>query len=348
MTLHQYLARRAAALRDITAEKVVRVTAVSSVVAIAGLSLGFAPSFSITKDMGRATASPNPLAGERLYVDPGSNARRQADSWRTSRSADARALDIIAQQPQAYWINEWAGNPKNAVKKIVAQVGSADALPVLVAYNIPNRDCGSHSAGGAKDAPAYKRWIRDFAAGLSGKASVVVLEPDALAGKCANTERTDLIRDAVQVLKSAGAAVYIDAGNPNWIPANTMSDRLKLAGVGMADGFALNVSNFYRNHENVAYGEKVSRLIGGKHFIIDTSRNGNGSPNGEWCNPAGRALGSAPTVETGHKLVDAFLWIKRPGESDGRCSGGPNAGKFWGDYALELAKRQPPSLAVNN
>ena len=132
----------------------------------------------------------------------------------------------------------------DAVKKIVAQVGSADALPVLVAYNIPNRDCGSHSAGGAKDAPAYKRWIRDFAAGLSGKASVVVLEPDALAGKCANTERTDLIRDAVQVLKSAGAAVYIDAGNPNWIPANTMSDRLKLAGVGMADGFALNVSNF--------------------------------------------------------------------------------------------------------
>jgi endoglucanase len=348
MTLHQYLARRAAALRDVTAEKIVRLAAVSSVVAVAGVSMGFAPAFSITKDMGRATSTPNPLAGEKLYVDPASNARRQADNWRTSRSADARVLDIIAQQPQAFWINEWAGNPKSAVKNIVAQVGRADALPVLVAYNIPNRDCGSHSAGGAKNGAAYKRWIRDFAAGLSGKASIVVLEPDALAAECANQERTDLLRDAVQVLKSAGAAVYIDAGNPNWIPANVMGDRLNKAGISMADGFALNVSNFYRNSDNIAYGEKVSRVVGGKHFIIDTSRNGNGSSNGEWCNPAGRALGNAPTVETHHKLVDAFLWIKRPGESDGACGGGPNAGKWWGDYALQLAKRQPAALAVNN
>jgi endoglucanase len=341
MTLHKYLAR-------FRVQNVLRVTAISAVAGIAGISMGFAPSFSITKEMGEGTASPNPLSEEKLFVDPASNARRQADNWRTTRPEDARAIDVIAQQPQAFWINEWAGNPKAAVKKIVTQVGRADALPVLVAYNIPNRDCGSHSAGGAKDGAAYKRWIRDFAAGLMGKKSVVVLEPDALAGKCADGERSDLMRDAVQVLKSAGAFVYIDAGNPNWIPANTMGERLKAAGIAQADGFALNVSNFYRNAENIAYGEKVSRVVGGKHFIIDTSRNGNGSSDGQWCNPAGRALGNAPTAVTGHRLVDAFLWIKRPGESDGRCSGGPNAGKWWGDYALDLAKRQPASLAVNN
>ncbi|HEY0673228.1 MAG TPA: glycoside hydrolase family 6 protein [Longimicrobiales bacterium] len=348
MMLKQYLFRRNAAVRGQAAEKVVRVTAISSVVAVAGLSLGFAPSFSITKDMGDATARPNPLANARLFVDPASNARRQADSWRSSRPDQARALDIIAQQPQAFWINEWAGNPKSAVRSIVTKVGKANALPVLVAYNIPNRDCGSHSAGGAKDGKAYQRWIRDFAAGLSGRKSVVVLEPDALAGKCADGERTQLMRDAVQVLKSAGAAVYIDAGNPNWIAADVMGRRLNEAGIAQADGFALNVSNFYRNAENIAYGEKVSRVVGGKHFIIDTSRNGNGSANGAWCNPGGRALGSAPTAETGHRLVDAYLWIKRPGESDGRCGGGPNAGKWWGQYALELAQRQPAALAVNN
>lgn len=348
MTLQQYLARRAAALGSTAAEKIVRVTAVSSVVAVAGLSLGFAPSFSTTKEMGRGTASPNPISGEKLFVDPASNARRQADSWRTSRSQDARAIDVIAQQPQAFWINEWAGNPRNAVKKIVSQVGRADALPVLVAYNIPNRDCGSHSAGGARDGAAYQRWIREFAAGLSGRKSVVVVEPDALAGKCADGARSELLRDAVQVLKAAGAAVYLDAGNPNWIAAKVMSERLKQAGVAQADGFALNVSNFYRNAENIAYGEQVSRLIGGKHFIIDTSRNGNGSANGAWCNPRGSALGSAPTAQTGHPLVDAFLWIKRPGESDGRCNGGPNAGKWWGDYALQLAERQPAALAARN
>ena len=329
-------------------QNIIRIATVSAVVGIAGISTGFAPSFSLVKEMGKGTATPNPLSGEKLFVDPGSNARREADNRRASDPAEARALDIIAQQPQAFWINEWAGNPRSAVKKIVTQVGRADALPVLVAYNIPNRDCGSHSAGGANDGRAYKKWIRDFAAGFAGKKAVVVVEPDALAGKCADAERTALIKDAVQVLKSAGAAVYIDAGNPNWIPANVMSQRLLEAGVGQADGFALNVSNFYRNAENIAYGEKLSRLIGGKHFIIDTSRNGNGSAGGAWCNPRGSALGSAPTARTGHHLIDAFLWIKRPGESDGKCNGGPNAGKFWGDYALDLAKRQPASLALNN
>ena len=326
----------------------VRAAFIFAVVSMAGFSYGFAPSFDMTKEMGRASASPNPLAGEKLFVDPGSNARRQADSWRSSRPADAKLIDIIAQQPQAVWIGEWSGNPRGAVSNMVKQIGSVDALPVMVAYNIPNRDCGSHSAGGAKNAAAYKRWIRDFAAGLSGKKSVIVLEPDALAGDCGGAERTDLLSDAVQVLKSAGAAVYIDAGHANWVAANVMGERLKAAGIALADGFALNVSNYYRNADNIGYGESVSRLVGGKHFIIDTSRNGNGSANGEWCNPRGRALGSAPTVATGHRLVDAFLWIKRPGESDGACAGGPNAGQWWGDYALELAKRQPAALAANN
>jgi cellulase/cellobiase CelA1 len=34
----------------------------------------------------------------------------------------------------------------------------------------------------------------------------------------------------------------------------------------------------------------------------------------------------------------AFLWIKTPGESDGSCGGGPQAGKWWADYALELSR----------
>ena len=347
MTRQTYLQRCGA-----SSNKVLRVASVSLIAGV-GVFSGFAPSFDSAKDMGRASATPNPLSNARLFVDPASNARRQADEWRTKRPADARAVGIIAQQPQAFWVNEWAGDPKNAVKAIVRKAGSASALPVLVAYNIPNRDCGSHSAGGARDGSSYRKWIRGFAAGLSGQRSVVVLEPDATAGtRCLNgealTERYDLLRDAVQVLKSAGAAVYIDAGNPNWIAASEMGSRLKRAGIAQADGFALNVSNFYRDRENIAYGERVSAAVAGKHFVIDTSRNGNGSPNGEWCNPAGRAIGNAPTAETEHRLVDAFLWIKRPGESDGKCSGGPSAGKWWSDYALDMAKRQPPQLALNN
>jgi endoglucanase len=107
--------------------------------------------------------------------------------------------------------------------------------------------------------------------------------------------------------------------------------------VGRAQGFSLNVSNFNATSDEVAYGESISARIGGKHFVIDTSRNGNGS-DGQSCNPPGRALGTPPTAATGYPLVDAFLWIKIPGESDGPCQGGPPAGTWWPAYALELAE----------
>ncbi|MFJ4217673.1 glycoside hydrolase family 6 protein, partial [Streptomyces hydrogenans] len=58
-----------------------------------------------------------------------------------------------------------------------------------------------------------------------------------------------------------------------------------------------------------------------------------------WCNPPGRSLGVPPTDRTGDALVDAYLWIKRPGDSDGQCRGGPSAGTWWPEYALGLARR---------
>lgn len=307
-------------------------------------SVGFRSNLPATRELGRATARPNPFAGERLFIDPLSDARKSADQLRTRKPADAAMLDKIASQPQALWVAEWSGNPKTAVGAYVEQLTRVKALPVLVAYNIPARDCGWYSAGGARGAGAYRKWIRGFAEGLRGRKAVVILEPDALALQCesskAEAEQMSLIRDAVDVLQKNGAHVYIDAGNPYWVKAEDMAARLQRAGVANATGFALNVSNFYPNADNVRYGERVSRLIGGKHFIVDTSRNGRGAKGAEWCNPTGRGLGTSPTAETDHPLVDAFLWIKRPGESDGTCEGGPRAGQWWADYAVGLAKRQ--------
>ena len=77
--------------------------------------------------------------------------------------------------------------------------------------------------------------------------------------------------------------------------------------------------------------------------MIDTSRNGRG-PAGTWCNPKRRGLGARPTTETSNPRVDALLWIKVPGESDGTCNGGPPAGHWWPGYALGLARRASPKL----
>jgi endoglucanase len=174
----------------------------------------------------------------------------------------------------------------------------------------------------------------------------VVLEPDALAAMSCLSEadqrtRVDLIKYALDALRANPAAkVYLDAGHARWQSVATMASRLAAAGIASAAGFSLNVSNFVGDADNVAYGEQLSGAVGGKHFIIDSGRNGLGPTSDmQWCNPEGRAIGRRPTTRTGHSLVDAYLWIKTPGESDGACNGYPSSGTWMPEYALGLASR---------
>lgn len=290
------------------------------------------------------TTSVNPLLGAVLYVDPASSARRQAEEWRITRPSDAAAMDKIAAHAQAQWFGGWNADVRADADR--ATLAAAGAVPVFVAYNIPQRDCGGLSGGGGATPDAYRAWIAALADGIGTRRAVVVVEPDALAlMDCLSATdqqvRVDLLRYAVGVLRAKGKiSVYLDAGHSRWHSAATMADRLKRADVASAAGFALNVSNFQTTASNLAYGEELSRAVGGKRFVVDTSRNGLGpTADNQWCNPDGRALGAAPTASTGHALADAFLWVKRPGESDGACNGAPAAGQWWADYALGLAKR---------
>lgn len=298
----------------------------------------------LTVGGGTPGATQSPLAGKRLYVDPASPAARQAAAWQRSRPADAARMRRIAEQPQAIWMGDWNRNIRAEMDALVSQAQAARAVGVFVAYNIPYRDCGLHSAGGARRGADYRRWAAGMADGVRRRQSVVIIEPDGLATMdCLparlKDERYVLLRDAVQRLKSQGALVYIDAGNANWHQPAEMASRLRKAGVEMADGFALNVANFHATNVNVAYGERLSGMLGGKHFVIDTSRNGRGaSVVRDWCNARNQALGPVPTTNTGHRLVDAYLWVKTPGQSDGPCNGGPRAGEWWAEYALELSK----------
>lgn len=291
--------------------------------------------------------SGNPIAGATFWIDPNSNARKTADSWRASRPADAAQMDKIAVGSQAQWFGGWSGDIFTAVTNAVNTITGAGAVPVFVAYNIPQRDCGGLSGGGGATADAYKTWISAFARGLTGKRAVVILEPDALTqmdclSATDQATRVGLIQYAISVLKtaSAGVAVYLDGGHSAWKSASDQAARLTRASVAAADGFALNVSNFQYTSNSIAYGKAISALIGGKHFVIDTSRNGLGpTADNQWCNPAGRALGPGSSTATADPLVDAYLWIKAPGESDGACNGAPAAGAWWSDYALGLAQR---------
>ncbi|SNS87950.1 endoglucanase [Geodermatophilus saharensis] len=279
----------------------------------------------------------NPLTGMAFH---GPNTGAALAAARPGRSAaDTAALTELASVPVATWLGAWSGDVTATVRQEVAAARAAGAVPVLVTYNVPGRDCGGYSAGGAGSSAAYLDWVRAVVAGIGTAQAVVVVEPDALAQRCGDTaERTQLLRTAVGLLEAnPGTHTYLDAGNPTWVDAATMAGRLRAAGATDADGFALNVSNFETTASNLAYGRQVSSLLGGAHFVVDTSRNGNG-PGTDWCNPPGRALGERPTAATGEDRVDAYLWVKRAGESDGTCNGGPPAGTFWDSYAIGLVR----------
>jgi endoglucanase len=283
----------------------------------------------------------------KVFHAPYSNADQARRRLENAGSPDAVAAAKIADQPQARWFGSWSPDIKTVVTNFVNAADREGQLALMVAYNVPNRDCGQYSKGGAGDAEAYKKWIRDYAEGIGERRAVVVLEPDALPQlkQCLSepdqARRLELIQDAVMVLASKPkVAVYIDAGHSRWVPAPEMAERLRLAGISGARGFSLNVSNYIADAELVEYGKQVIAALGAPtHFIIDSSRNGNGpTEDNAWCNPKGRALGRAPTTETGEPALDAFVWVKNPGESDGECEGGPAAGQWFEERALEMAK----------
>ncbi|NEK58930.1 glycoside hydrolase family 6 protein [Geodermatophilus sabuli] len=270
----------------------------------------------------------------------GENTGAAQAAARPGRSAEEAALlSELARVPTATWLGAWSGDVTTAVRQGVTAARATGAVPVFVTYNVPGRDCGGYSAGGVDSSAAYLQWVRGVVAGIGTSTAVVVVEPDALAQLCGDpAERLSLLRSAVELLEAnPGTRTYLDAGNATWISAATMAERLRAAGATGADGFALNVSNFETTGTNVAYGQQVSSLLGGVHFVVDTSRNGKG-PGGDWCNPPGRSVGERPTAQTGQARVDAYLWIKRPGESDGTCNGGPAAGTFWDAYAIGLMR----------
>jgi endoglucanase len=287
------------------------------------------------------SSSPSSAIKGELWVDQYSHAANDARILKETNADDARRIQYIADQPMGQWLGEWSGNVEDFVRKSAMQ--SNGKILNFVLYNIPFRDCGSYSAGGTQP-ENYRQWVESVVRGLGSQKALLILEPDAIPQldclpPAAQSERLALLKDAVQILKKApGAKVYVDAGHPAWKPTDVMAERLLQAGVMAADGFALNISNFQTLETNISYGRTLrSRL--GKNFVIDTSRNGRGpDPDGVWCNPRSRALGRTPTLQTETEGVDAFLWVKRPGESDGSCNGGPGAGQWWREIALEMAR----------
>jgi endoglucanase len=279
-----------------------------------------------------------------LWVNPGSLPAEEEQLLSKEGDVTAAALvQQIASQPIAVWLTGPSSRTAllSTLHRDLAEAKLAGKTPVFVLYAIPDRDCGNYSAGGFPTNASYLSWSETIARTLRGHPAVVLMEPDSIAmlgrSSCTSITKTrlHLLDEAVRTYSRDHIDVYLDGGNSHWQKASVMATRLREAGVKYARGFFTNVSNFYGVDPERAYADRLSGMLGGAHFVIDVSRDGPGWA-GSWCNPDGAALGQNPHITLGDTPLDALLWVKTPGASDGTCNGGPAAGRWYQSYALSL------------
>ena len=319
-----------------------------TILAITGVIAVVAPAAAVVPRRGQP---PEPPARGTKIVASDLSKATDAAARAADGSAEQAAARYLSEQPTAVWLTP-EGDPVDVVGEriagLAAEARDQSARVAVVVYGLPERDCGGHSAGGL-EGDAYLEWTRAIGDALREAADtspIVILEPDslALAPECGNVdERVEQLSAAVEALAAESTWIYVDGGHSNWLAPAEMADlidRVDRASRGDGGrgirGFVTNVSNFEATDDEVDYAHDVASRLDDLHAIIDTGRNGAGS-NGEWCNPPGRLVGE-PGGTIGDDVVDTNLWVKPPGESDGDCNGGPAAGQWWPEAAVELTR----------
>jgi endoglucanase len=312
---------------------------------------------------GSNPAAPNPLAGLRFYVDRHRHpAWRQYRVYRKRHRRHAAALMLrVARQPKFQWFGRWNHPPRVAVKKYLqrARRRQPGAVPLLAAMRHQGKRCrGGYDGGGPREDARTRKWYRGFARGVGRRRVVIAFEPDSLGTlecirKGRRMARLRLLRYGVNVMsKLPNATIYLEGGASDWERAARTARQLRIIGISKVRGFMLNVTHYDWTRSNIRHGLEMSRLTGGKHFIVSTAFNGRGPVHyrkrvsgrtrriNVWCHPLKRGLGAPPTTATSRPdKVDAYMWIGRPGYSGGSCNGGLlPVGSWWPKRALMFAK----------
>jgi endoglucanase len=301
----------------------------------------------------------DPLAGAKFFADYfASLPARTATFWAAAYPSLAKKVSVIADEPNTERFGAWNGaDPASAVASYLDRAASEEpgTVPLLSTYRLVDGHCG-HYADPRAEQLAYHDWVAGLAQGIGEHPAVLFLEMDSLIttgclSPAGVTVRMAELRDAINVLSNdPHLVVYLDAGAADALHAKVAARLLLRAGVSKVEGFFLNSTHFDWTSREIRYGEEISRLTGGKHFVINTAENGQGplrprhpakEGNEVLCDPVGRGLGPLPTAHTGYRNVDAFAWIANPGVSGGACRpGAPPSGVWWPELALELVAHE--------
>jgi endoglucanase len=312
--------------------------------------------------LGLVAAPPanDPLTGARAFVDPQSQIADFVRNYGRSHPASASKLAVLTAQPGVQRYGNWTPNPgvqvsQYLVRAAAMQPGTVPELSTywIVASNKVHGHCHYYSDSPARQ-QAYHNWIEGLAHGIGDYRAILFLEEDSLItvgclSKHGLAVRMAELHDALNILsKVPRLVVYLDAGAADALQVHRAARLLRRAGVSEIQGFFLNATHFDWTLHEIKYGKEISKLTGGKHFVINTAQNGQGplvpkdrvhNGNEVLCNPPGRGIGPKPTFDTGYRNVDAFAWIQIPGKSGGECRpGAPKTGMFWPALALDLVK----------
>ena len=317
-----------------------------------------------------ASAGPlesNPLAEVKLFVDHDTPAWYQWRAYRSSgQKAKAALIWKIAREPRALWLGRFTRpNFDVKVRQRIDAARAQGSVPVFTVMRAQATSCGPHyMAGGRAEDARTRAWYDHLARAIGNDRVVIAFEPDSLGTiECQAPSRRDdrirLLRYGVSALsRLPNATIYLEGGASDWEPARRTASQLRAIGIAKVRGFMLNATHQDWTSNNIEHGLRISRLTGGKHFVINTAENGRGPihhwlPNGRrltvWCNPPHRGLGPPPTTQTANPMVDAYLWINRPGYGQS-CAGQKiawNAGRAL-TYARNATSWQSPPRGTSN
>jgi endoglucanase len=310
-------------------------------------------------------SAPNPLLGQRFFLDRMEPAYIQwMKEKRAGETAKANTIWKLAREPRFRWFGKFtAPRMQKKIRGFLdrVQCDQPGTVPLMVVMRHQGKGCsGTYRAGGVAEDRRTMKWYDDFAQSVGDARVVIGFEPDSLGTvDCLAYDRRkarlDVLRYGVSVLSQLpNATIYLEAGASDWEPAARTATQLRYIGINKVRGFMLNVTHHDWTRANIEHGLEISRMVGGKHFIINTSYNGRGPLHyrkwinraqhkwrtiNVWCHPGLRGLGPAPTTQTANPLVDAYMYINRPGYSAGSCNGGPlPVGTWWPERALMYAE----------
>lgn len=307
----------------------------------------------------RASLPGNPFTVGPWWVDQhwGVANRHEEAELAAGRQGTAWALHILAATPQGKWVTLSQGYrwTRSYLERVAREAGRS-TVPVFVTENLPTADCAHNRVASVR---RFQRWVHGFIRGVGRHRAIVIVESDGIGtSSCLRGGpkgfRLGLIREeALGLARLPRTSVYIDGAAADWLSPGTAAHLLRVAGVAHTRGFEVNTTHYDWTANEVRYGLRVSHLLDGKHFVVNTAFNGRGPlvpgnrvryGNEVWCNPSGRALGPLPTVQTPSRYVDAFFWVGNPGFSDGHCGNmpgsmvGPGVGEWWQSWALALVR----------